>query len=124
MPFIILGLLLVIAVILYLTFVSKEGDPSLKTRPFSDLLNQIFQTPDKTTNDNEGDKTENTSGQKPPVGGESTGSNNEAKTPDTEVKTPDTADDKNAEQEKAFQSMEELTEFYRREAEKLTGIKH
>ena len=118
MPFIILGLLLVIAVILYLTFANKEGDPSLKAKPLTDLVDQFFQTPNRTMNSNEGDRNESKPEQeKPQTGSGSTGTENVAK-------AADGVDDKKTEQEKAFQSMEELTEFYRREAEKLTGIKH
>ena len=119
MPFVLLGLILVVAVILYLTFANNEGDPSLKPRPFSNIGGGASQTDDNDPRTDQGDKSGHDPEQENPstINSESTGS-------DKEVKSADKSVDENADPEHTFQSMEELTEFYRREAEKLTGIKH
>ena len=119
MPFVLLGLILVVAVILYLTFANNEGDPSLKPRPFSNIGGSGSQTAENDPGSGQGDKSGHDPAQeKPsPINNESTGS-------DKEMKSADKSVDENADPEQSFQSMEELTEFYRREAEKLTGIKH
>ena len=119
MPFVLLGLILVVAVVLYLTFAQNEGDPSLKPRPFWNIGGNAAQTADNDTDNDGGDKGgHNTEQEKPST------INDESAASDKKATSADKNTDQNTETQKSFQSMEELTEFYRREAEKLTGIKH
>ncbi|MDR0570640.1 MAG: hypothetical protein LBG71_05420 [Clostridiales Family XIII bacterium] len=113
MPFLLLGLLIVIAVILYLRFSNTVGDPSLKPRPFSDLFHQ-------SDGAEEGAEAEAPSPQDSWTAGGATAGEAPSQTgPDPAAAT--SAGDVDP---ASFKSMEELTEFYRREAERLTGIKH
>jgi hypothetical protein len=118
MPFLILAALVVIVLMLYIALGGKEGAPTIS-------LNKIFDfvTP------------------KPPADGEAQdASASEAKPAEaaapeaaTAAEAPKAAEEAPAADQAegvvgpdgaVFSSMEELTEFYRKEAERLTGIKH
>ncbi|MDR1573217.1 MAG: hypothetical protein LBS24_02785 [Clostridiales Family XIII bacterium] len=139
MPLLILAALVVIVLMLYIALGGKEGAPTINLNKILDFISPKAPA-DKDAQDagaSEPKATENTN----PGASANAEAPKEAaaeKTPAAAEETPVAAGEKSAVAEEqtesakdagapdsaAFASMEELTEFYRKEAERLTGIKH
>jgi hypothetical protein len=110
MPLIILAALVVIVLMLYIALGGKEGAPTVS-------LNKIFDfiSPKPPAGENPEDADAAAAGEANPG---PVPEREEPKASEAPTPTPD------ARADAEFSSMEELTEFYRKEAERLTGIKH
>jgi hypothetical protein len=118
MPLLILGLLIIVGAILYMRFIKQDGDPSIEPRPEpvpeeGEPATGAGPTPAAPAQAS----TASTDPAAAPTAG---GAN--AETPASEQSAagqPDVGGE-----DSGFSTMEELTEFYRKEAERITGIKH
>jgi hypothetical protein len=140
MPFLILAALVVIVLMLYIALGGKEGAPTISLNKILDFISSKPPAGEAArAGDAPGAKTAATDGGAAQTGPAADTANErpaaEAKTaaageaPETAGDTApaqaaEAAKDDDASNAAAFASMEELTEFYRKEAERLTGIKH
>jgi hypothetical protein len=115
MPLIILAALVVIVLMLYIALGGKEGAPTISLNKIFDFITPKAPADENSENapDAEAKTTETAAPPETPAPAEAATATDE-KPEATDEATPDAA----------FASMEELTEFYRKEAERLTGIKH
>jgi hypothetical protein len=135
MPLLILAALVVIVLMLYIALGGKEGAPTINLNKIIDFITPKAPT-DETAQDAGASesKTAETAPPEAPANAEGAKAAETAKeSPATAKETPVKAEEPPAATEQteadkaddaAFASMEELTEFYRKEAERLTGIKH
>jgi hypothetical protein len=139
MPLLILAALVVIVLMLYIALGGKEGAPTINLNKIIDFISPKAPA-DATAQDADANAPKATENAPPnadasaaaPKTTEAAGKTPvSADAPTAAAETPAAAQD-GAEAAKndgapdgaAFASMEELTEFYRKEAERLTGIKH
>jgi hypothetical protein len=123
MPFLILAALVVIVLMLYIALGGKEGAPGAG-------LNKIFDfiapkpAADETVQDADAPEAEASAPEAPATEGAATAASETAE--ETTAANEGQAEAKagDAPNGASFGSMEELTDFYRKEAERLTGIKH
>jgi hypothetical protein len=138
MPLLILAALVVIVLMLYIALGGKEGAPTINLNKILDFINpkppaaEAGQdaAADAATETPKATETPETAKNEPATPApEASAPASATETPETpapaapEEGRTETAGDGDA-PAAAFASMEELTEFYRKEAERLTGIKH
>jgi hypothetical protein len=135
MPLLILAALVVIVLMLYIALGGKDGAPTVNLNKIFDFIApkapageaaQDEATQDGTAQDGTAPKaqpTETASSETPAKAEEPKAAEAAEKTPAAAEQT-EAAKNDGAPDGAAFGSMEELTEFYRKEAERLTGIKH
>jgi hypothetical protein len=127
MPLLILAALVIIVLMLYIALGGKEGAPTISLNKIFEFINPKPSAEDAAQDENaaetgapeasaaaEGAAPEGTA-----AAFETAESPAAAEAPAAAGEQAETAADG-----AAFASMEELTEFYRKEAERLTGIKH
>ncbi|MDR2770929.1 MAG: hypothetical protein LBB57_02700 [Clostridiales Family XIII bacterium] len=133
MPLLILAALVVIVLMLYIALGGKEGAPTIS-------LNKIFEfiNPKPPADADAQDASAPEAAKEAPAAPAAGGSESAKAAPEpAEPKGPAPAEAPAADREQtesakgeevpegaSFASMEELTDFYRKEAERLTGIKH
>jgi hypothetical protein len=133
MPLLILAALVVIVLMLYIALGGKEGAPTVSLNKILDFIMPKAQTDEAAQNADaakpkaDGAAAPNASAEAP----DANASAERAKTDEAVKESPAAAEERTetvnadgAPESEAFSSMEELTEFYRKEAERLTGIKH
>jgi hypothetical protein len=132
MPLLILAALVVIVLMLYIALGGKEGAPTINLNKILDFINP------KPPAEDAQDADAAAAGKGEPAAAATPGNaQGEPAVPPAAAETPKDAADApsatewqaetnkdGAAEAAAFASMEELTEFYRKEAERLTGIKH
>jgi hypothetical protein len=128
MPLLILAALVVIVLMLYIALGGKEGAPTISLNRIMDFI--MPKTPAGEAAQDEEGPAPASAGDETPEVAKTAADATETAAPETETSAeaqgrPETQPDGGAPpKDAAFASMEELTEFYRKEAERLTGIKH
>jgi hypothetical protein len=124
MPLLILAALVVIVLMLYIALGGKEGAPTISLNRIIEFI--MPKAPaGETAQDAEEPKPAPADAAAPEAAKTATETPTETQDrPETNDRTEAQPGDAAPPEDATFASMEELTEFYRKEAERLTGIKH